>query len=87
MWKNEKIKLQSAWSHDWGVFYLLLRQCQKRDKKLEIRLFLAYLLVLLTLVFWPCFCLVLEATVNLSVGFVVDEVKFISREVAIGFSG
>ncbi len=44
-----------------GVFCLLLRQGQKRDKKLEVQLFLARLLLPLALANLPRFRLVLEA--------------------------
>ncbi len=65
---------------------LLLRQGQKRDKKLEVQLFLARLLVPLALTGRPCFCLVIEAS-GLIVGLAINGAEFIGGEVAVSFSG
>ncbi len=71
-----------------GIFCLLLRQGQKRDKKLEVRIFLAHLLALLSFADLPCFCLVLEASaLGLTVGLAIGEAESIGREIAVGFSG
>ncbi len=70
------------------IFCRLLRQCLKRDKKLEVQLFLAYLLVPLALASRLCFCLVLEVSdLGLNVGLAIGEVESISGKVAISFSG
>ncbi len=69
-----------------GIFCLLLRQGQKRDKKLVVQLFLARLLVPLALAGRPCFRLVIEAS-GLIVGLAIGRAESISGEVAVGFSG
>ncbi len=71
-----------------GIFCLLSRQSQKRDKKLEVQVFLACLLVPLVFAGLPRFCLVLEASaLSLIVGFATGKAESIGREVAIGLSG
>ena len=61
-----------------GIFCLLLRQSQKRDKKLEFQLFLARLLVLLALAGRPHFCLVLEAlALGLTIGLAIGRTESI----------
>ena len=69
------------------TFYLLLRQGQKRDKKLEFQLFLARLLVPLVLAGRPCFCLMLASALGLTVGLTIGGAESIGREVAVGFFG
>ena len=65
-----------------------MRQDQKRDKKLEIQLFLARLLVLLALAGWPHFCLMLGASaLGLAVGLAIGEAESIGGEVVVAFSG
>ena len=69
-----------------GIFCLLYRQDKKRDKKLEVQLFLTRLLVLLVLVGWLCFCLVLEASdIGLTIGLAIGGVESISEEVGFSF--
>ncbi len=68
------------------IFCLLLKQSQKRDKKLEVQFFLVQLLVLLALAGWPCFCLALEAFVGFTVGFAIGGAEFIGGEVAVDLS-
>ncbi len=71
------------------IFCLLLRQCQKQDKKLEVQLFLACLLVPLVLAGRPCFRLLLKAsglTVGLTVGLAIGGAESIGGEVVIGLS-
>ena len=71
-----------------GIFCLLLKESQKQDKKLEVQLFLAHLLVLLALVDQPPFYLVLDASaLGLIVGLTIGKVESISRKIAISFSG
>ncbi len=85
----EKLNYGTKQSEDYvteEICYLLLRQGQKRDKKLEVQLFLACLLVLLT--GWLCFYLVLEvSTLDLIVGLVISGAKLIGGEVAISLLG
>ena len=90
----EKLKIQLQSGIKWSkiedhvieeIFYLLLRQSQKRDKKLKVQLFLAYFLVPLVLVGQSCFCLVLE--IGFSVGLAINGAESISGMVAIGFFG
>ncbi len=69
-----------------GIFCLLLRQGQKRDEKLVVQLFLARLLVPLTLAGRPRFLLVIEAS-GLTVGLAIGGAESIGEEVAVGFSG
>ncbi len=69
-----------------GIFCLLLRLGLKRDKKLEVQLFLARLLVPFALAGWPRFCLVLEAS-GLIVGLAIGGAESIGGEVAVGLSG
>ncbi len=67
------------------IFYLLLRQIQKQDKKLEVQFFLVHLLMPLT--GWPYFCLVLETSVlGLTVYLAISRVELIGGEVAVGLS-
>ena len=67
------------------IFYLLLRQGQKRDKKLEIPLFLAYLLVPLV-AGWSHFYLVLEAsTLGLIISLAIGGAESIGGEVTVDF--
>ncbi len=71
-----------------GIFCLLLRQGQKLDKKLEVQVFLARLLVLLSFAGLPRFRLMLEASVlSLTIGLTIGEAETIGGEVAVGFSG
>ncbi len=71
-----------------GIFCLLLRQGKKRDKKLEVQVFLVYLLALLSFAGLPYFCLVLEASVlGLTIGLAIGGVESIGRQVAVGLSG
>ncbi len=87
--KNQIVRWSAA-KEDYvieGIFYLLLRQNQKRDKKLEVQLFLVRLLVLLSFASLPCFYLVLEvSTLGLTIGLAIGEVEFISGEIIISFS-
>ncbi len=69
-----------------GISCLLLRQGQKRGKKLEVQLFLARLLVPLALAGRPRFCLVLEAS-GLILGLAIGGAESIGGEVAVGLSG
>ncbi len=65
-----------------------MRQGQKRDKKLEVQLFLARLLVLLALAGLSRFRLVVEASaLGLTVGLAIGGTESIGGEVAVGFSG
>ncbi len=90
--KWEELKSQTArWSGaenhmTEGIFCLLLRQGQKRDKKLEVQLFLARLLVPLALAGRPRFRLVIEAF-DLAVGLAMGGAESIGGEVTVGFSG
>ncbi len=69
------------------IFYLLLRHGQKRDKKLEVQLFLVCLLVLLALAGRPHFCLVLEVSaLGLAVGLTIGGAESMGGKVAVGFS-
>ncbi len=68
-----------------GIFCLLLRQSQKRDKKLVVQLFLARLLVPLALIGRPCFRLVIEAS-GLTVGLAIGGAESIGGEVTVSFS-
>ncbi len=71
-----------------GIFCLLLRQGQKRDQKLEVQLFLACLLVPLSLAGLPRFCLVLETSaLGLTVGLAIGGAESIGGEIAVGLSG
>ena len=71
-----------------GIFCLLLRQDQKQEKKLEVQVFLARLLMSLSFARLLCFCLVLEASaLGLTISFAIDGAESISRKVAIGLSG
>ena len=71
-----------------GIFCPLLRQGQKRDKKLKVQLFLARLLVLLALAGWSRFCLVLETSaLGLTVGLAIGRAESIYGKVVFGFSG
>ncbi len=70
------------------IFCLLSRKGQKRDKKLEIQVFLVRLLVLLSFADLPRFCLVLETSaLDLAIGFAIGGAEFIGGEVIVGFSG
>ncbi len=68
-----------------GILCLLLRQGQKQDKKLEVQLYLARLLVPLALAGRPRFRLVIEAS-GLTVGIAIGGVESIGGKVAVGFS-
>ncbi len=69
-----------------GIFYLLLRQYQKQDKKLEVQLFLGRLLALLALANRPRFCLILEVSaLNLIVDLTISKAKSMGKEVAASF--
>ena len=69
------------------IFCLLLRSGQKQNKKLEIPLFLACLLVPLTLADRSHFYLVLlTLALGLTIGLAICRMKFIGGEVAIGLS-
>ena len=65
------------------IFYLLLKQGQKRDKKLKVQLFLACFLVPLVLAGQPHFCLVLK--ISLTVGLVIGGAESISGKIIIDF--
>lgn len=68
------------------IFYLLLRQRQKRDKKPEVKLFLVYLLVLLVLVGRPRFYLMFEASaLSLTVGLVIDKTELIGKKLLLAY--
>ncbi len=70
-----------------GIFCLLSRQSQKRDKKLEVQVFLARLLALLSFIGLPRFCLVLEASaIGLAVGLAISGAESIDKEVTVSFS-
>ncbi len=69
-----------------GILCLLSRQGQKRDKKLEVQLFLVRLLVPFTLAGLPHFCLVLEDS-GLIVDLAIGGAESIGGEVAVGLSG
>ncbi len=69
------------------IFCLLSRQGQKRDKNLEVQLFLARLLVRLVLAGRGRFCLVLEAsglTTGLTMDLAIGGAEFIGGEVVVG---
>ncbi len=95
MRKNWKIKLLSEvkWSRvenhiTEGIFCMLLRQDQKQEKKPEVQLFLARLLVPLALASQPRFCLVLEIlALDLTIGLAIARTKSMGGGVAVGFSG
>ncbi len=67
-----------------GIFCLLLRQGQKRDKKLEVYLFLARFLVPLALASQPCFRHAFEASIGFTVDLAVNGAKSIDKKVAVG---
>ena len=68
-----------------GIFYLLFRQDQKQDKKLEDQVFLVCFLVPLCFASLSCLCLILKASVlGLTIGFAIGEIKSIGKEVTIG---
>ena len=68
------------------IFCLLLRQGQKQDKKLEVELFLACLLVLLA--GQLRFCLMLKTlALDLTISLAIGGSKLISREVAVSLLG
>ncbi len=69
-----------------GIFCLLSKQGQKRDKKLEVQLFLACLLVPLALAGLSRFRLVLKASaIGLTVGLAIGGAESIGGEIAVGF--
>ena len=73
-----------------GIFCLLLRQGQKRDKKLKVQVFLVYLLAPLFFAGLSCFCLILKASaliVGLTVGLTISGAESIDREVTLSLSG
>ncbi len=71
-----------------GIFYLLSRQDQKQDIKLEVQLFLTCLLVPLFFAGLLYFCLMLEASaLGLIIDFAINEAESIGRKVAIGLFG
>ncbi len=70
-----------------GILYLLLRQGQKRDKKLVGPLILARLLALLSFAGLLCFCLLEVSALGLTIGLAIDGAKSMSREIVVGFSG
>ena len=73
-----------------GIFCLLLKQGQKRDKKLKVQVFLVYLLAPLFFVGLSCFCLMLKASaliVGLTVGLTIGGAESIDREVAVNLIG
>ena len=70
-----------------GIFCLLLKKDQKRDKKLEVLFFLAHLLVPLV-ASKPRFYLVLKVSaLGLIIGLAISGAEFISWEVANSFFG
>ncbi len=91
--KNRKIKLWSRAERSGdhvtvGIFCLLSRQGQKRDKKQEVQVFLVRLLAPLFFAGLPCFCLMLETSaLGLTLSLTISEAEFISGEVAVDFSG
>ncbi len=73
-----------------GIFYLLSWSGQKQDKKLEVQVFLMHLLVSLSFVDLPRFCLMFEASaliVSLAIGLAIGGAESIGGEVNVGFSG
>ncbi len=71
-----------------GIFCLLLRECQKQDKKLEVQLFLSCLLVPLALVGRPRSRLVLKVSaLGLAVSLTIGKAESMGGKVVIGFSG
>ncbi len=78
--KNQKFKLWDGveWDHvTVGIFCLLSKQGQKRDKKLEVQVFLALL----------CFSLLEVSALGLTVGLAIGGVESIGREVTVDFFG
>lgn len=68
-----------------GIFCLLLRKGQKQDKKLEVQLFLAHLLVLLALASRSCVYLVSETlALGLILSLAISGVESIVGGVAVG---
>ncbi len=68
------------------IFCLLSRQGQKRDKKLEVQVFLARLLALLCFAGLLYFHLLEASALNLTVSLAIGEAVSINGEVAVGFS-
>ena len=69
------------------IFCLLLRQSQKREKKLEVQLFLVRLQVLLALA-QPYFYLMFKTSViGLIVNLAINGAESISGKVGISFFG
>ncbi len=84
--KNQTCEAERSRDHvTEGILCLLSREGQKRDKKQEVQLFLACLLVPLALAGRPRFRLVIEAF-GLTVGLAIGGVESIGGEVAVGFS-
>ncbi len=69
-----------------GIFFLLLRQGQKQDKKLEAQVFLARLLALLSFIGLPRFCLLEASALGLTVSLTIGGVESIGGEVTVGLS-
>ncbi len=90
--KESKNQIARQSGVDWGhvtegIFYLLSKQGQKQDEKLEVHIWLVRILAWLFFAVLPCFCLVLEALVlGLIVDFAISGAEFIGGEVAISFS-
>ncbi len=70
-----------------GIFYLLSRQGQKRDKKLEVQVFLVRLLALLSFIGLPRFCLFEASTLGLTLGLAIGRAESIGGVVTVGLSG
>ncbi len=89
--KIEKSNFGAEWSGEnhviMGIFCLLSRPGQKRDKKLEVQVFLARLLALLSFADLPRFCLLEASALGLTVGLAIGGAEFIGGEVTIGLFG
>ncbi len=68
------------------IFCLLLRQGQKRDKKLEVQIFLAHLLALHSFAGLLYFYLLEASALSLTIGLAIDGAESINEEVAIWLS-
>ncbi len=75
-----------AESRDCRIFCLLSRQGQKRDKKLEVQVFLVRLLALLSFASLPRSCLLTVSTLGLIVGFAIGGAESMEGKVGVGFS-
>ncbi len=70
------------------IFYLLLKQSQIQNKKLEVQVFLIPLLVSLSFAGLLHFCLVLETSaLGWTIGLTIGGAKLISKKVTVGLLG